>query len=101
MGISSTPLSSKSQSLNQEFCRCPFASGAKGECTGEAGILSNAEIGRIMKSKDLSPEFDKSAGVKWIAWDSDQWVSFDDADTFKLKMDFANSLGLAGMSTFN
>ena len=84
-----------------KYRRCPFASGAnQGECTGEAGILSNAEIGRIMADKNLKPEFDKTAGVKWITWDSDQWVSYDDADTFKLKMDFANKLGLAGMSTF-
>ncbi|PVI07196.1 glycoside hydrolase family 18 protein [Periconia macrospinosa] len=77
---------------------CGFASGAKaGKCTGEAGILSNAEIGRIMDEKKLKPEFDEKAGVKWITWDSDQWVSYDDADTFKLKMDFANKLGLSGI----
>ncbi|KAI8933458.1 hypothetical protein NX059_010072 [Plenodomus lindquistii] len=77
---------------------CPFASGAKaGECTGEAGILSNAEIGRIMADNNLKPQFDKVAGVKWISWDSDQWVSYDDADTLKLKADFANNLGLGGL----
>lgn len=53
-----------------------------------------------MDEKKIEPEFDKEAGVKWFTWDSDQWVSYDDADTFKLKADFANKLGLAGMSKY-
>jgi chitinase len=39
---------------------------------------------------------DKAAGVKYITWDNNQWVSYDDADTLKIKMDFANKLGLGG-----
>jgi chitinase len=54
-----------------------------------------------MAENDLKPQLDKVAGVKWITWDSDQWVSYDDADTLKLKTDFANNLGLAGMSMFD
>lgn len=80
---------------------CPFASGGKhGECTGTSGVLSNAEIQRIIADKKLEPVFDKTAGVKYMTWDSDQWVSYDDADTFKVKMDFANDLGLGGTSKF-
>jgi chitinase len=33
----------------------------------------------------LTPTWDKTAGVKWITWDSNQWVSYDDADTFSQK----------------
>lgn len=80
---------------------CPFASGGKpGKCTGTSGVLSNAEIQRIIADKKLKPVFDKTAGVKYMTWDSDQWVSYDDADTFKVKMDFANDLGLGGTSKF-
>lgn len=32
-----------------------------------------------------------------ITWDSNQWVSYDDADTFKQKKDFANSRCLGGL----
>ena len=32
-----------------------------------------------------------------VSWDSDQWVSYDDADTFKQKKDFANSRCLGGL----
>lgn len=31
-----------------------------------------------------------------MSWDSDQWVSYDDADTFALKMDYANTMCLGG-----
>ena len=78
---------------------CPFSSGAHpGECTNQAGILSNAEIQRIISKNKLSPVLDKSAAVKYMTWDNDQWVSYDDADTFNLKMNFANKLGLGGTS---
>ncbi|KAI1811897.1 hypothetical protein GGS20DRAFT_588043 [Poronia punctata] len=29
-------------------------------------------------------------------WDNDQWVSYDDAETFKIKLDYANNLCLGG-----
>lgn len=32
-----------------------------------------------------------------ITWDSNQWVSYDDSDTFKQKRDFANSRCLGGL----
>jgi chitinase len=64
-------------------------------------VLSNAEIQRIIDTKKLTPVFDRTAGVKWIVWDNDQWVSYDDADTFKIKMDWANKLGLGGVSTYH
>ncbi|KAH8799635.1 glycoside hydrolase family 18 protein [Xylogone sp. PMI_703] len=76
---------------------CPFSSGGNpGECTGTAGILSNAEIQRIITANSLTPTLDTTAGVKYMAWDSNQWVSFDDPDTYKLKKAFANGLCLGG-----
>lgn len=92
----------RSFTLSDPSCNtpgCPFASGANpGECTGQAGILSNAEINRVIRTHDLTPVMDKAAGVKYITWDNNQWVSYDDADTLKIKMDFANKLGLGGTS---
>ncbi|KUI60196.1 Chitotriosidase-1 [Cytospora mali] len=76
---------------------CPFASGANpGECTATSGILSDAEIQSIISANDLTPVLDQAAAVKYIVWDSDQWVSYDDKDTFATKMDYANKLCLAG-----
>ncbi|PVH71895.1 glycoside hydrolase family 18 protein [Cadophora sp. DSE1049] len=76
---------------------CLFKGGAtKGACSGESGILSYREIPEIIDTKKLKPVHDKDAGVKYITWNSDQWVSFDDKDTFKQKKDLASKLGLGG-----
>lgn len=78
----------RSFTLSDPSCNkpgCAFSSGAKpGNCTKTSGVLSNAEIQRIIDAKNLKPTLDKNAGVKWITWDSDQWVSYDDADTLKV-----------------
>jgi chitinase len=39
---------------------------------------------------------DSVAGVKQIVWDTNQWVSFDDAETLKIKTDYANGKCLGG-----
>lgn len=76
---------------------CGFKGGAdKGGCSGESGILSYREITDIVKNKKITPVHDKTAGVKYITWNSDQWVSYDDADTFAQKKDLARDLGLGG-----
>lgn len=76
---------------------CAFASGANpGSCTATSGILSDAEIQSIITAKDLTPVLDTAAAVKYMSWDSDQWVSYDDAETFALKMDYANTKCLGG-----
>jgi chitinase len=55
---------------------CLFSEGAApGACSGASGILTSAEIHRIIAAKGLTPTFDQGAAVNWISWDSDQWVS--------------------------
>ncbi|RJE24641.1 chitinase [Aspergillus sclerotialis] len=85
---------------------CPFDNGTAlsgsagggnpGRCTQTSGILSDYEIARILSGYSLDEHYDAEAGVKWITWNTDQWVSFDDAETLLQKRDFANSLCLAG-----
>ncbi|KAI0108573.1 glycosyl hydrolases family 18-domain-containing protein [Nemania sp. FL0031] len=76
---------------------CGFKGGAtKGGCSGESGILSYREIMAVIDAKKIKPVHDKTAGVKYITWNSDQWVSYDDADTFSQKKDLAKDLGLGG-----
>jgi chitinase len=56
---------------------CNFKGGAaKGACSGEAGILSYREIQEIIKNNKIKPFHDKEAGVKYITFGGDQWVSF-------------------------
>lgn len=42
------------------------------------------------------PTLDKAAAVKQIVWDTNQWVSYDDSETFKMKIDYANGKCLGG-----
>lgn len=80
---------------------CPFedgTGGTAGKCTGTAGVLSAAEIFDIIDNKenDVAVTFDEAAAVKIATWDSTQWVSYDDTETLKMKVDYANERCLGG-----
>ena len=88
----------KDPSCNRPNGVCEFTGGAKaGLCSNAAGILDLEEIEDIITKNKLKPVHDQTAAVKWITWDSDQWVSYDDDDTFKQKKDFANKRCLGGL----
>ncbi|KAH7035724.1 putative chitinase [Microdochium trichocladiopsis] len=76
---------------------CEFTEGAKGgECTGTPGVLSAAEIVKILERDDAKMTLDEAAAVQIVTWDTDQWVSWDDQKTLKMKQDFANRRCLGG-----
>lgn len=84
-------------SCNTPNGACIFSEGGKpGECTNSAGTLTNAEINRIIAKGGTTTGFDRQAAVKWITWDSNQWVSYDDGETIQLKISHANSRCLSG-----
>ena len=75
---------------------CEFTDGANGgQCTGTPGVLSAAEINKIIKN-GATVTFDQAAAVKIVTWDTDQWVSWDDQETLKIKQDYANQRCLGG-----
>lgn len=75
---------------------CPFSGGGNpGQCSSTSGILLDSEIKSIIAA-GASPSLDSDAAVKQIVWDNDQWVSYDDQDTFKMKLDWANGKCLGG-----
>ncbi|KAH8895714.1 hypothetical protein GQ53DRAFT_853840 [Thozetella sp. PMI_491] len=77
---------------------CAFKGGAApGPCTQTSGILSYNEITNIINQNNLEPYWDKENAVKYMTWDNDQWVSYDDQDTFQQKIQYANSQGLGGL----
>jgi chitinase len=77
---------------------CPFTGpGVAGECTGQGGILSYAEIMAMQQSYNLVSVYDSVAAVKYIAWNQNQWVSYDDQETFQQKILYANSLGYVNL----
>ncbi|KAK0669896.1 bacteriodes thetaiotaomicron symbiotic chitinase [Cercophora samala] len=81
---------------------CPFKGGAKkGVCTGTSGYLAHYEIQDILSKQNKNKRaiqviHDKEAAVKYFSWDNDQWISFDDKETFAQKIKWADSLGLSG-----
>lgn len=41
--------------------------------TGTSGILSDAEIARVIQANGLTPHLDTTAAIKWITWNNNQW----------------------------
>ncbi|OBT73001.1 hypothetical protein VF21_07849 [Pseudogymnoascus sp. 05NY08] len=75
---------------------CPFSAGGNaGPCTATAGILSSVEIGDVI-SAGATVTLDKDAAVKIVTWGGNQWVSYDDGETMKTKLQYANSKCLGG-----
>jgi chitinase len=83
-------------SCNTPGCAFSGASTA-GVCTDTGGYLAYYEIENILLTNpDISPVYDEEAAAKYFSWDTNQWISYDDAETFKAKVDWANSVGLGG-----
>lgn len=78
---------------------CPFknSTGANaGACTDTAGVLSYAEIADILDRPGTTSTLDVEAAVMIANWDGDQWVSYDNADTLRTKVEYANRRCLGG-----
>lgn len=74
---------------------CPFsAAGKPGPCTNSIGTLSDDEIADAVAG-GAKVSLDKVAAVKYASR-GDQWVSYDDAETFAMKIDYANQRCLGG-----
>ncbi|PYI12290.1 glycoside hydrolase [Aspergillus sclerotiicarbonarius CBS 121057] len=92
----------RSFTLNDTSCvtaGCPFSStGKAGLCTASAGILSFTEIESILKdsSRGATKVYDSEAAVQIVTFDSNQWVSYDDWESFAVKIDYANSHCIGG-----
>ncbi|KAI6773017.1 hypothetical protein HG530_003975 [Fusarium avenaceum] len=75
---------------------CAFsAGGPKESCTDAVGVMSNPEIMRKLGGKIGSGDLDKTAAVKTLKFGR-TWLTYDDVDTWKLKLDFARSQCLGG-----
>lgn len=56
----------------------------------------NSEIDEIVKARSLTPALYKDAAVQVLSWD-DQWLSYDNKETFKLRVDYARGSCLGGV----
>ncbi|KLU89887.1 hypothetical protein MAPG_08856 [Magnaporthiopsis poae ATCC 64411] len=77
---------------------CRFAEeGRAGGCSGQGGYMSYQDIAQIRESSKPPVVTDKENAIKYFRYDETQWVSFDDEETLKWKVEFANSVGLRGL----
>ncbi|RAH42220.1 glycoside hydrolase, partial [Aspergillus brunneoviolaceus CBS 621.78] len=90
----------RSFTLTEASCSepgCRFVSGGNaGNCSITAGVLLNPEIMNIISANGLAPTLYKDAAVKAINWEN-QWVSYDDEDTWKLKSEWLKGQCISGV----
>lgn len=79
---------------------CEYGSGSPvQQCSREVSVALNSEIEDIMAQTGAKPVLDRDAAVKMLVWGpgGNQWVTFDDQDTLKIRADFARSQCLGGV----
>jgi chitinase len=75
---------------------CPFSGPSlPAPCTNFEGVMSLVEIEQLIKKRNLKPKFLEEALMKQITWD-DQWIGYDDEETFAAKRNFADGLCFGG-----
>jgi chitinase len=57
--------------------------------------MSLIEIQQLIKKKNLKPQYLPDSMMKQITWDN-QWIGYDDEETFAAKRAFADSLCFGG-----
>ncbi|KAK4183327.1 hypothetical protein QBC35DRAFT_535808 [Podospora australis] len=92
----------RSYTLTNPSCKspgCQFETGGQaGRCTGTSGVLSYSEIEALIRdtSKNVQVSLDSKEMVKIATWGGNQWAGFDDSQTLKMKLDYANKLCMGG-----
>ncbi|KAL2060601.1 hypothetical protein VTL71DRAFT_9242 [Oculimacula yallundae] len=77
---------------------CVFAtSGQPGTCTNTAGILSYSEVASRNTSLDVKTFYDPTSTVKYNVFQYNQWISYDDEQSFFDKKKFLSSRCLSGL----
>ncbi|KAH8883396.1 glycoside hydrolase, partial [Thozetella sp. PMI_491] len=76
---------------------CKFSTvGDRGACTHEYGVLSNGEIDEVIKETGATPQLDQDAAVQILKVNG-EWITYDNVDSWKLKVAFARSECLGGV----
>lgn len=84
----------KDPSCNQLLCPFEGPSNAA-PCTDFDGVMSLVEIQQLIKRRNLKPQYLPDSMMKQITWD-DQWIGYDDEETFAAKKNFADGLCFGG-----
>lgn len=64
-------------------------------CTNSKGAMSLKDIQGLIKQKSLTPKYVSEARMKQITWD-DQWIGYDDVQSFEAKKRWADSKCFGG-----
>ncbi|KAJ2980520.1 hypothetical protein NUW58_g6925 [Xylaria curta] len=68
-----------------------------GDCTNEPGILSYSEVIGMSHELGSKISYDEKSSVKWMVYGANQWISWDDEESFKAKKKFMFSRCLKGL----
>lgn len=90
---------SRSFTLTDPGCNhlgCRVSSGGNaGRCSDTVGVLLHPEVQEIISEKKLTSTLDRTAAVKTVSWNN-QWTSFDDVATWRLKGNIARGQCVEG-----
>lgn len=77
---------------------CKFSTtGRRGDCSGESGVLLYSEIVSRNTSLNARTLYDSESTVKYNFYDGNQWISYDDAQSFSDKKMFMSERCLSGL----
>ncbi|KAL6228777.1 hypothetical protein BDW75DRAFT_131550 [Aspergillus navahoensis] len=77
---------------------CEFSRGGKpGSCSDTEGILTFAEVAARNKTLDVQTFYDPETTVKYNTYGGDQWISYDDEQSFFDKKRFLTERCLSGL----
>ncbi|KAI1658123.1 putative bacteriodes thetaiotaomicron symbiotic chitinase [Daldinia decipiens] len=77
---------------------CEFATGGRaGTCSNTVGILTYQEIAARNGSLDIQTFYNSTTTVKFNVYDGDQWISYDDEESWHDKKAFLSKRCLSGL----
>ncbi|KAM5345659.1 hypothetical protein ACJ41O_011520 [Fusarium nematophilum] len=69
---------------------CLFASGSDAtRCSFDVGMVWNSEIDGIINEHGVQPTLDEEAAVNILSYGKNQWLTYENEETLKMKADFA------------
>ncbi|EGX88796.1 bacteriodes thetaiotaomicron symbiotic chitinase, putative [Cordyceps militaris CM01] len=81
---------------------CEFATGGRpGSCSGQSGILTYGEISARNTSLDVSTHYNATTTVKFNVFETDQWISYDDAQSWTDKKKFLSEQCFGGLMVWS
>lgn len=77
---------------------CQFSTaGVAGDCSATAGILLYAEVVSRNTSLNSKTYYDPTSTVKYTTYQYNQWISYDDEQSWFDKKTFLSNRGLSGL----